>query len=451
VQDQTTVQAEQPTAVTGSTSAQSSDSKTINFSAAVSSSLQKPLPKKVKDLGQKFKERFKVNLEIENRKQQELNAIPYYVDLKANKFSVLDTRDDSVDEENPYNIGVAAFIGDAEKGEVYHFKDDGLKEEAKPILDALATYIHKVYHTALDWRVEGASTPAGELFKLVNLYVADLYYYNRHQIKGAIVPKSVLTFFTEKHTLPNKKDMVDNQILLRSALRRFNTGKHSDRMADAFIHLITAAFRVSYNRDPESPDWWKDNFISQHKKFTPTAIMLQVKGHLPDVKLGKYRNLFLDTEWEMIKESALAKAETTMQKLMKVSITASNFSEYYNGLEQVRVSIDNALSKEIKQVRKERLRESGNLKALHRGRTPFKLSDSVAEHWSNDKVRNAFNVFRIPNTAGLVNQPSSFLINGVVYNAADFSFTYECTFDVNLEIKPLIEGLGQSLVTWLNK
>jgi hypothetical protein len=449
VQDQTDVESSKTNQSTLSEGSSSTASKET-YSAATSSSLQKPLPKTVKDLGERFKERFKTNLAIANRKQEELNAIPYYVDLKANKFSILNTATDEIDDSDPYNVGVAAFIGSTKKGEIYHFKDDGLKEEAKPVLNDLATYIHKIYHSCVDWRVEQGDTPSSNLFKLVNMYIADLYYYNAYQIKGAIVPKSVLNFYNEKGILPPKKDMVDNQILLKLALKKFNSGKHSDRMADAYVHLITAAFRTSWNSDLENKHKWKENFIDLHKKFTPTVNMLAVKGHLPDVKLSKYRNLFLDTEWEIIKDSALATAEEDMQKLSKKSLTTDNFLEYLGELKRIRRSIDNSLSKEIKQVRKDRLRESGLLKASHKKRTPFKLSDQVAQNWSNTKIVEAFNVFRIPNAAGELNIPSSILITGVEYNSDDSAFSYQHELGADHQFSAIVDGYGRSLVAWLN-
>jgi hypothetical protein len=355
------------------------------------------LPKDVRSLRQKFEDLYKEKLSIEKDAVQK--AIPYYADLKANKFSVLTDKDqDELIDSDPYNKAVANFIDRTEQGEVFRFTDKDVKKESSPILDELSTYIHQLSHSTFEWRVENGETSRASTFKLVNNYVADVFWGRAINITDPLVPKKVVDLFNRKNYQPKKSEIITHRQILSDHLRTMNSGEHKDRMAISYCHMI----KVSVERGMDANSkYYIENFISQHKRFTPSMQMLHVKGIIPDVKIGKYKSLFLLPEWECIVDSTLEKAEKTLGELMKKSITYSNLRQTIQTIARIRKDVElDALSIEVKKIRRERLLLASRLKASHKLRTSFKLSNAVFLAHQDIKVQEGFNPFRIPFAKG---------------------------------------------------
>jgi hypothetical protein len=351
------------------------------------------LPKDVKSLRQKFEDLYKQKLSIEKDASQ--RAIPYYADLNANKYSVLTDRDQGeVKDPDPYNKTVAAFIDRSELGEVFRFQDGGVKKESIPLLDDLAVYIHQLRKPVMDWRVENGSTAKSQLFKLVNNYVADIYWESVTGISEPLVPKSVLDKFNQKNRQIKKSEIYSHRNLLVAHLKEFNSGEHKDRMANAYSHMIKVAVKEGMS---SSEEYYVDNFISQHKRFTPNIQMFHVKGIIPDVKIGRYKSLFILPEWECIVDSTLESAEKSLGELMKKQLTPYNTLSVLRQIQKIRKDVElDALSIEVKKVRRERLLIASQLKSQHKTRTSFKLSAAVFMSHGDNRVAEAFNPFRIP-------------------------------------------------------
>jgi len=421
-----------------------------SYSQSAQAAGNKPVSPRLKQLGNRFKDLFKEELKIE-REVKEVPQIPYYVDLKANKFSLLVDSKDAFVEDSAYNMGLSAFVEAAESAEEFHFKDVGIIPEAKPILRDLAIYIHKIYHGSFDWRVELPKTESAALFKDVNMHVADLYYFYKHKITGMLVPKPVLDAIDKgDQNAMRKIENMNTRTILKAHLMQFNKGENKDRMANAFCHLLSGAVH-NYLKVEGGINKMLTDFISKHKKFTPTLKMLRAKGKVPDVKIKKYENLFLSNEWEIIKDSALRKAETTLARTLETAITPFNFEVILHELEDIRSSIDDKVSKEIKAVRKERLRVASMLKASSK-KGVFNLNSSVANNFGDKKTRDAFNAFRIAFAAERVRIAPSELLGFLTENEELNKFQFDVKDQIDTEGEGrLINALGHELAEYLNR
>jgi len=165
-------------------------------------------------------------------------------------------------------------------------------------------------------------------------------------------------------------------------------------MANAYCHMIKVAVERGIQLNE---DFYKMHFIAQHKRFTPNMQMFHVKGIIPDVKIGKYKSLFILPEWECIVDSTLDRAEKALAEVMKTSLDYSTVLSTLRKIERIRKDVElDALSIEVKKIRRERLLIASQLKAKHKLKSSFKLSAAVWASYSDTRVAEAFNPFRIP-------------------------------------------------------
>jgi hypothetical protein len=376
------------------------------------------LPKDVQSLGTKFADLFKENLAIEEDKAK--TVIPYYSDLKTNKFAVLSSEGVAV-EDDSFNKTVAAFIAGQNEGEVFRFEDPGIKKESKELLDDLSIYIHKLKKAAFDYKVENGTSSRAALFKQVNNYIADLYWELNHGISGALVPKDLLAKYLDKKINVTKRMTYNHRSLLVGILSQFNEGPQKDRMANAYCHLIRSAVESGLEI---SQQFFRLNFIAKEKRFTPTLTMLGVKGSIPDFKIRKYKSLFLSSEVENIHGSVIEKAETELQGLFKKQITYDNLPGILKNLADLKSAVENdALSVEIRKVKKERLLQASNLKGSHKKGT-FKLNRAVGNSFVDSKVREAFNPFRLAFAKGSIETAPGLAVNIIGFNDDNGTYHY---------------------------
>jgi hypothetical protein len=329
---------------------------------------ERPLPKSIKDLRTAFSEFFKKPLKIEEEKGQP--SIPYYTDLRTNTYGILgDT--DKPETENPYNKTVSAFIAESETGTVNYFKDSGVKKEGLPILEDLALYIHKLKHAAHDYRVENGNSSRSKFFKHVNDFVADLYWSEELGYGSPFVPNAPPI---KRGTAKKRVHLPTVKGLLKTKLLDLNSGEFSDRMANFYIFAIQEATKIGINLNRQ---YYLDEFIAQHKRFTPTLRMLMQKGRIPDFKIAKYKSLFLLSEWNEIQSSALFKEEGEINELLRKPITHSNLKSFLNRLDDFKLRVEtDLLSAEARKLKQERLFLATKMK----GKTSavsFKLSREV--------------------------------------------------------------------------
>jgi len=383
-----------------------------NFAAAVKSTTASTIPTDVKSLGMKFADLFQKELAYQ-KEEAAKTVIPYYTDVKANKFSILSI-EETADETDPFNKAAAAFINSDKPGEVFRFKDDNVSSESSTLLEDLAVYIHKIKHANINYRVEHGVGARAALFKAVNNYLADLYWESAEQLSSVLIPKDLLSKYLDSKVNVTAKMTYNHRAILAATLKRMNTGKHSDRMANGWCHLIKSAFDVGY---ASNPTYFFKELILQEKRFTPSITMLSIKGYVPDVKVGRYMSLFISSEQAIIKDSAIAKAELELQKLFRTAVTAENLHGFVKSLRDARKIVeDDLLSTEIRRVRRERLLIAGRMKKEHRGKAPFSLNHSVANRLSDPKVRDAFNPFRLPFASKQIETAPGQAVTTIAYN-----------------------------------
>jgi len=415
----------------------------------VTASPSEKLPKDVMSLGERFQDRFKAKMEIKERTVK--NVIPYYTDLKTNQFSVLSKKDDPDSaSDDPYNIGLAAFITATETGTVHRFSDDGIVEESHPILDKIATYIHKVHHNALEWEVEIGDTADAQIFRLANMRLANLYWFKETGKDNLIVPPSVMETYSKSQSTPKKGSYKTYKQLLKEELLKLNKGPNSDRMANAFVYLIESAFL--YKHHTGSQKWALENIIKKHKKFTPSLAMLGVNGLLPDVKIRKYKDLFLPSEWEIISsETVIYKAEAELHEMMRKAITHNNLLAFLKKVEAIAADVKREdVSDLVRQLRRDRLRFAGELKESSKKKSTFRLGLEISNNLENRKIREAFNPFRIGFSAGRLKVTPSELMSYVVLDDGKsyYTFHYEVA-GIDVESDRLITAVGLQFVEWL--
>jgi hypothetical protein len=390
-----------------------------SYLAAAQQQAQTSIPSDVKITSQKFADLFKKGLEI--GKETAKPVIPYYSDLTNNKFAVLTGKDDLADQDDPFNKAMAAFTAHAQTGEVFRFKDTGIKKESIPLLSDLSHYIHKIKHANIDYRVELGEGARAALFKQVNNYLADLFWEKSLGLTDPLIPKDLLAKYLDKKVQVTKKMTYNHRRLLYGILVQFNEGDMKDRMANAYCHLIKAAFEDGWSLNAS---YFRTNFIKEQKRFTPSITMLSIKGYIPDVKVGRYKSLFLSTEIENIRDSVIEKAEAELQKLLKNAVTADNLSTFVKDMERIRKAVDNdLLSSEIKKVRRERLLIASQLKQAHK-KGVFKLSTAVSNKLSDPKVRQGFNPFRLAFAEGTIETAPGQAITVITYDENSSFYRY---------------------------
>jgi hypothetical protein len=389
-----------------------------SFLEAAKQQNQAKLPKDVKSLGEKFADLFKEKLAIEEDAAK--TVIPYYSDLKTNKFAVLSKEGTSVDED-PFNKTIAAFISGQDEGEVFRFEDPGIKKESKELLDDLSIYIHKLKKAAFDYKVENGTSARAALFRQVNNYIADLYWELGFNLTGSLIPKDLLAKYLDKKVNVSKKMTYSHRSLLAGILVQFNEGPNKDRMANAYCHLIRSAVEAGLKLNNQ---FYRLNFIAKEKRFTPTLTMLGIKGIIPDFKIKKYKSLFLSSEIENIRDSAIEKNEEQLQNLFKTQISYDLLPKMLKDIEKMKTVVDSeVLSAEIRRVKKERLLQASNLKSAHK-KGPFNLNRAVANGFVDRKVRDAFNPFRLAFAEGEIETAPGLAINVIGYDDTNNTYHY---------------------------
>jgi hypothetical protein len=365
-----------------------------SYATAAKQQYREKLPQDVKSLKEKYADLFKKNLRIEE--SQPKTVIPYYADVSTNKYSVLRTKESELDDSDPFNMAVADFIGQADQGEIFRFEDPNVKKEAKPLLEDLATYIHKLHKGNFDYAVENGTSSRAQLFKKVNNFIADLYWTKVTGLTDPLVPTQILELFNRERKKRQIKssEIYSHRSILVSHLKEFNSGENADRMANAYCHMI----KVSVQRGmAQYEHYYESQFIAKHKRFTPSLQMMHVKGYVPDVKVSKYKNLFISSEWDSISSSDYFKAEKALGELFRKQITYKNFNETVRQVIELKQKLaHDAGATEIRNVRRERLLIASRLKASHKGKTTFKLNHAVAQQMNDPRVEAGFNPFRIP-------------------------------------------------------
>jgi len=375
------------------TSTPSQDMKSSTFLSVLSKPSEKILPKSIKELRTAFKEFFKKPLKIEEEKSQ--TSIPYYTDLRTNTYGILgDT--DAPETGDPYNITVSAFIAESDLGTVNFFKDSGVKKEALPILEDLALYIHKLKHAAHDYRVENGTSSRSKFFKHVNDYVADLYWSEELKYGSPFVPNAPPV---KRGTLKKRTELPTVRGLLKQKLMDMNSGEFSDRMANFYIFAIQEAVKIGMELNKQ---YYLDEFIAQHKRFTPTLKMLMQKGRIPDYKIAKYKSLFLLSEWNEVQSSALFKGESAINDLIRKPISHSNIKSFIKEMEKFKNSVEtDLLSAEAKKLKQERLFLATKMKGKSSA-VSFKMAREVRKNLAEPRIREAFNPLRLMFAAGKI-------------------------------------------------
>lgn len=393
----------EPTAVPESTDHQS-------FLEAAKQANRGLLPKDVQSLGTRFAELFRESLAVEQDAAK--TAIPYYSDLSTNKFAVLSQQGSAVNDD-PFNKTIAAFISGVNEGEVFRFEDPGIKKESRALLDDLSIYIHKLKKASFDYKVETGVSARSNLFKCVNNYIADIYWELSNGLTSCLIPKDLLAKYLDKKVNVSKKMTYTHRSLLVGLLSQMNEGVQKDRMANAYCHLIRAAVQDGLKLNSQ---FYRLNFIAKEKRFTPTLTMLSIKGVIPDFKIKKYKSLFISSEIENIRDSKIEKSEAQLQEIFKKQISYDKLPTLLKDLRAMRSVVeDEVLSMEIRRVKKERLLQASNLKSSHK-KGPFNLNRAVANSFVDNKVREAFNPFRLAFAEGLIETAPGLAINVIGYD-----------------------------------
>jgi hypothetical protein len=381
-----------------------------SFLEAAKQANQANLPKDVKALGERFADLFKEALEVEEDESK--NVIPYYSDLRSNKFAVLSIDGVAVDDA-PFNKTVAAFIAGQNEGQVFRFEDPGIKKDAQELLNDLSIYIHKLKHANFDYKVENGSSARSNLFKQVNDYVADLYWELGFGLTSPLIPKSLLAKYMDKKVNVTRKMTYNHRSLLYGMLVQFNEGPNKDRMANAYCHLIKSSVEAGMRLNQQ---FYRLNLIAKEKRFTPTLTMLGIKGIIPDFKIKKYKSLFISSEIENIRGSEIEKSESKIGDLFKEQITYDRLPRLLRNVKELKDIVENeVLSMEIRRVKKERLLQASILKAKHK-KGPFNLNRAVGDNFIDTKVREAFNPFRLAFAEGVIETAPGLAVNVISYD-----------------------------------
>jgi hypothetical protein len=253
----------------------------------------------------------------------------------------------------------------------------------------------------MDYRVERGKDARSELFKAVNNYVADIFWENKLGYKDPLVPSISLVKEDNKGKKRKKEKSINFRSLLYRLLVSYNQGPQSDRMANAYCYFIKNATLTGIKLNET---YYLEEFIKLHKRFTPTLQMLVFKGKLPDVKIGRYKTLFLHSEWNIVSGSSLFKAEELQKEVGRLGNSPATYlSEFIAKQDKLKESIEaDLLSAEIKRVRQERLFLATKFKENSRSGAPLDMAREVFKNIHEPKVSSAFNPLRIPFAAGRI-------------------------------------------------
>jgi hypothetical protein len=351
-------------------------------------------------------------------------------------------------EENPYNKAVADFIDRSELGEVFRFTDEGVKKESLPILDDLAIYIHKLSHANFDYNVENGSSARAGFFKNVNDYIASVYWEKVTSYPDVLLPRSLVDKWQKSKRQLKKNEFISHRSLLYDRLVEMNKGDHKDRMANAFCHMIRSATLKGMRVREE---YYKSSFISKHKRFTPTLQMLSIKGYIPDVKISKYKSLFISSEWDSIFEGTLHNFEKEIGELMKKQLTPNNLLDVLRRLEEIRRSIDkDEHSCVVKRIRRERLLIAARMKQNSKKKGSFKLSEAINANLHDQKILDAFNPFRIPFANGDIETSPGQALTVLDLNDDSHLYYYVASPHNDDLDKGAVKRICLNFVAWLN-
>jgi len=329
------------------------------------------------------------------------------------------------------------------------FEDSHIKTEARPILEDLSVYIHKLKKAAFDYKVENGTSARATLFKQVNNYVADLYWEMGHGLVSPLVPKDLLAKYLDKKTNVTKKMTYNHRSVLFGILTQFNEGPNKDRMANAFCHLIKAAVECGLTLNSQ---FFRLNLIAKEKRFTPTMTMLGIKGIIPDFKIKKYKSLFISSEIENIRDSEIEKSEDRLGELFKKQITYDTLPRLLKDVSVLKSMVEEqVLSIEIKRVKKERLLQASILKSKHKGKSTFNLNRAVADNFVDVKVREAFNPFRLAFAEGVIETAPGLCINVIQYNDDKNEYYYDQSDYNNALDNGRVKAIALEFIAYLER
>jgi len=400
------------------------------------------MPKGITSLASKYAKLYEQSI-AKDVEETEKPVIPYYVDVRSNTFSVLGAPD--LVPEDPYDIALATVVGHEGEAFISYFQDDGVNEVSKPILMDFVKLISKTRHGVYETNVERGRDASSNLVKAGYRHLANLIWEQETGQHLLLPKKRVQNFIKEA------KDQSTDTIVrdLRLKLASYNTGANKERMANAFIHLLESAYYASRSLEGQDGKWRE--FLKSHKDYIPTWPMLTMKGLIPDVKVRKFESLYLPVEWEVIKSSQIFKFEEEIRVMMTESLSYTNILGFIKRLEEIKLILrDNRHSNEIRAVRRDRLQQIARLRKdkPHPKKTVPQL---IKNSWADDRVREAWNVFRIPFAAEVIKTSSQICLAQVYFDETSEHFTYDDTIAV-VESQPgYFSALAANLADFLNK
>jgi len=275
-----------------------------------------------------------------------------------------------------------------------------------------------------------------------------LYWELAHDLTNPLIPKDLLAKYLDKKINVTKKMTYNHRSVLYGMLVQFNEGPNKDRMANAFCHLIKSSVDMGM---AIAPKFYLLNFIAKEKRFTPTVTMLGIKGIIPDFKIKKYKSLFISSELENIRGSEIEKSEDKLQTLFKTQITYDRLPTLLGKISNLKDIVDKeVLSMEIRKVKKERLLQASNLKSKHKKGT-FVLSRAVANGLVDNKVREAFNPFRLAFAEGVIETAPGLAINTIGYNDDTDTYHYVASEYNDALDKGLVKAIALEFIAFLEK
>jgi hypothetical protein len=422
------------------------NSPKASYRARVLNSAQSSLPVSYKTSEQKLLDKWN-KLKLEHKEEGPVKTIPYYLDTKYGKYSVL-TDKDVIIEDDPYNYSVALLTKDQKNGEVFHFTDEGLSQTSKDLLTDLGTYIRDIESKSIPWQQEIGVDNHSLLFKKVNSYLASLFWEYVTGKSNVYLPKYELV--QKAHTQKRKSQLLTTELDLRLFIRKLNSGEHAERMANAYTFVIRELFVKSLQSEHDEM-LWRKCLIERHKRFLPTYELWRKIGIIPDTKIRKYKNLFLPLEWELIvSESSIYKIDDAIRSVTAEKLDYSNVKPKIDKLSGLRSELEkDKISSIIKEVRKSRLRIAGQLKSSYRG-SQFQLRKEVSKNFRSTNVREGFNPFRICLSVGVTSITPAEGLSYLKYDKENDLFTYDFKVtDDSSNLERKILSIGVQLADYL--
>jgi hypothetical protein len=218
-------------------------------------------------------------------------------------------------------------------------------------------------------------------------------------------------------------------------------------MANAYCHMIKVS---TYRGMASNEEFFARQFIAKHKRFTPNLQMMHVKGYVPDVKVSKYKNLFISSEWDSISSSDYYKSEKRLNDLFRTQVTYKNFNTIVRQVLELKQKLANdSGATEIRNVRRERLLIASRLKGAHKGKAPFRLNQAVAQQLSDPRVEAAFNPFRIPFSEGEIETTPGECLTALE-QSEDGLFHYRTESDVGEKDGGSVKRIALNFIAYLN-